>query len=97
MKNFFTKLFGSLDTTTNGFSGRKISAMIGVLTAVYIAGWLLPEKDRIYAVYAFLIFALLCLGLVTVPQLIQFLSDKKSAIIRTTQTTETVSETKKET
>jgi hypothetical protein len=92
---FFRKLFGSLDNSSEGYSGRKMSAMVSVLTAIWIAVKLLPKEDLLYAFYAFLGFALLCLGLVTIPQLIEFLSDKPGKIKETVKT-ETTTEKAKE-
>ena len=94
--NFFKKLFSSLDTTSEGFSGRKISTMISVLTAVYMGIFLLPPADRLYGLIAFLIFASVCLGLVTIPQLIESLSIRSGKFKETvkTETTETTKEKK---
>ena len=77
MRRFITKLFASLDNHSVGYSGRKLSALATTLTAIYIATTLLPETDRIYGVYACFAYAAVCLGLVTIPQLIEFLSGKK--------------------
>lgn len=82
----FKKLFASFDTTPAGYSGRKLSAAAAVLTAIYISCRLLPEAARLYAVFAFLTFAAVCLGLVTIPDLIKFLSSRGgSTVIESTK------------
>lgn len=65
------KIIASFDNRTEGFSARKLSAFAAICAAIYCAICLLPPTDIISAVYAFLAFALLCLGMVTVPQLIE--------------------------
>jgi hypothetical protein len=95
MKTFISKLFASLDNHSLGYSGRKLSAMVGVLTGVYITIKLLPATDQLHALYAWLTFALLCLGIVTVEQIIKFKNGQTGAVTETVKT-ETVSETKKE-
>lgn len=89
---FFKKLLASLDNTPAGYSGRKLSAMAGVLTAIYITIKLLPQEAQLHALYAWLTFSLLCLGIVTVEQIIKFRTGQTG----TTETTktETISETK---
>lgn len=72
MKEFIKKLFASLDNHSLGYSGRKLSALAGVLTAIYITAHELPKEAQLHALYAWLLFALLCLGIVTVEQIIKF-------------------------
>jgi len=93
MKTFITKLFASLDTTSLGYSGRKLSAMVGVLTGVYLTIKLLPSEAQLHALYAWLTFSLLCLGIVTVEQIIKFKTGQTGT---TTETTSTTTEVKKE-
>lgn len=76
MKEFIKKLVASLDNKTDGFSGRKLSALAGVLTAIYITIHELAQTDQLHALYAWLTFALLCLGIVTVQQVIEFKNGK---------------------
>jgi uncharacterized membrane protein HdeD (DUF308 family) len=71
MKDFLKKLINSLDNKTDGFSGRKLSALVGVLTGVYITAVKLPADAQINALYAWLGFALLCLGIVTIEQIMK--------------------------
>lgn len=83
--SLYTKIVNSLDTENPGFSGRKISTAVALLTAVFIACFKLPPNDRIYAIYAFLIFAAVGLSLVTIPDLIKVLNAKNGTIIETTK------------
>jgi hypothetical protein len=70
---FINNLVRSLDNTQNsGYSARKLSALVGVLVAVYTTIKLIPKEYLIEALYAWLAFALLCLGIVTVEQIIKF-------------------------
>lgn len=89
------ELIMSFSNEKGGLSGRKLSAFAGVSTACYIGIYTLPESDRLYGIYAFLMFALLCLGLVTIPELIKVLSFKKGGgtIIETTKTEKTEEKT----
>lgn len=87
-----------MDTAPGGLSGRKISTMVSVLTAIYMGIFLLPPADRLTGIIAFLSFAALCLSLVTIPQLIEILSIRSGRIKETvkSETTEKTTETKTE-
>ena len=76
MKEIFTKLFNSLDNHTLGYSGRKLSALSGVITAIYITVKLLPIDAQLHALYVWLLFALLCLGIVTIQNVIELKNGK---------------------
>lgn len=71
MKTFIQKLFASLDNTTLGFSGRKLTAVWAVLVATAVT-YTLPTDARLHALYAWQVLALLCLGIITVEQIIKF-------------------------
>ncbi len=73
-----TNILDSLKNNSDGYSGRKISAADCVAAAIYIFIYKVPAEDRLYAGIALLIFALLCLGLITIPQLIEILNNKKN-------------------
>jgi hypothetical protein len=68
--NIISNLVKSFSTEDGGFSARKLSAFAAVVTSVYITVKLLPKEVQIYALCAWLLFALLCLGLVTGSQLV---------------------------
>lgn len=72
-----TNLFDSFKNNTLGYSGRKLSALAGVLTGIYITVKLLPITDQLHALYVWLLFALLCLGIVTVQNVIELKNGNK--------------------
>ena len=86
----FKKLFGSLDTTSNGYSGRKLTAMVSVFVAIYVT-YSLPSDVRLYALYSWQALALLCLGIVTFEQILKF---KSGQSIKETETTTKETEVK---
>lgn len=76
--NFWDKLISSLDNHTNGLSGRKLSALAGVITAIYVTVFQLPEGAKLHAMYAWLLFSAVCLGIVTIQQIIEFKNGKSA-------------------
>jgi len=69
---FINNIVRSLDNKQdNGYSARKLSAFAGVMVAIYTTLKLLPSEYLIEAIYAWLVFALLCLGIVTIEQVIK--------------------------
>jgi hypothetical protein len=79
MKKFFHKLLGSFDTNSpDSLSARKLSAFVGVMTAIYVTAKEIPQEAQINALYAWLCFALVCLGIVTVEQIIRFKNGPES-------------------
>lgn len=78
MKDFIKKIIGSLETyTKNSFSARKLSAFIGVATAIYLTICKIPLEHQLDALMVWLGFSLLCLGIVTVQNIIEFKNGKK--------------------
>jgi hypothetical protein len=75
---FVTKLFASLDNTTLGYSGRKLTALFAVLMGAYVTKYKLAEADQLHALYAWLFLALLCLGIVTIQNIIDFKNGKRN-------------------
>ena len=70
--NYLDKFLGSFDNSTpNSFSGRKLSAFAGVVTAIVLTFLLSPEYE-LHAMYAWLLFSLLCLSVITAQQVINF-------------------------
>jgi uncharacterized protein involved in response to NO len=77
IKEIFRKLLGSLDNyTSDSFSGRKLTALAAFWTAFELSQTL-EGDNRLYAVYAFLGTGLLCLGIVTVQNLVEFKNGKQ--------------------
>jgi len=74
---FFKKLFASLDNHSLGYSGRKLTAVFAVLMAAYITKYKLPADAYLHALYAWQILALLCLGIVTIQNIIDFKNGKQ--------------------
>jgi hypothetical protein len=66
----FKKLVASLDNTSLGFSGRKLTALFSVIVAAYVT-YTLPLDVRLYALYSWQALALLCLGIITIEQVIK--------------------------
>ncbi len=96
MKSFITKLTSSLDNHSLGYSGRKLSALAGVLTGIYVTIKLIPMSDQLHALYAWLLFSLLCLGIITIQNVIE-LKNGQSTNTKETTTTETTKEVKDKT
>jgi len=70
--NIIDKLLGSFDNTTpHSFSGRKLSSFAGVVTAIVLT-YLLPDDAKLHALYAWQLFSLLCLTVITAQQIINF-------------------------
>lgn len=88
MENPITNILNSFKNNSLGYSGRKMSALAGVLTAIYITVRLLPINDQLHALYVWLLFSLLCMGIVTIQNVIEL----KNGTSKST----TVTEVKKE-
>jgi surfactin synthase thioesterase subunit len=74
--DFLSKLIKSFDNSKDGLSARKLSAFAGVcmgaiITFKYVEGQYLVEVLAIW-----LIFALLCLGIITMEQVINLKNGK---------------------
>ena len=74
---FINKLFASLDNHSLGYSGRKLTALFCVLYGAYLSKDLEGE-NRLHACYAFLAVALLCLGIITIQNIIDFKNGKQT-------------------
>jgi hypothetical protein len=73
MKNLWNSFLGSLDNNKDsGFSARKMSAFAGVISAIVVTFYKIPTEYQLEALYAWLVFALACLGIVTAEQVIKF-------------------------
>ena len=81
----FNKLIGSLDTHPGGFSGRKMTALfIMVLAAKAHMEWLeYANSSKDYSLFTEVLIidfamVLLCLGIVTIEQIIKFKTENKN-------------------
>lgn len=72
MKAFIKKILASFDNKTEGFSARKLTAFFAILIGAYITKYQLPKEAQLHALYSWQIVGLLCLGIVTVEQIIKF-------------------------
>jgi hypothetical protein len=65
-------LLNSFKNDKAGYSGRKLSAFIGVATAIYLTIFKIPLENQLESLMVWLSFSLLCLGIVTVQNVIEF-------------------------
>jgi len=76
---FITNVVRSLDNVQNsGYSARKLTGLASVLMGAYITVYLLPIEAQLHALYAWQMLALLCLGIVTVEQIIKLKFNSES-------------------
>ena len=75
MKDFLKKITASLDTSSLGFSGRKLTALASIVIAAYVT-YNLPDDVKLYALYSWQALGLLCLGIVTIEQIIKLKNNK---------------------
>jgi len=78
MRKILKDLVASFTTDTLGFSARKLSAFAGVIVAIIVT-FKLPKDAYLHAIYAWQTFALLCLGIVTIEQIIRLKEGNKEA------------------
>jgi len=71
MKNIINNLIASFKTGDGGLSARKLTAFASIIVAIYVT-YTLPLDMRLHALYAWQLLALLCLGIVTIEQIIKF-------------------------
>lgn len=83
----FTDLYDSFKTTDGGFSARKLSAFSAVMASMYIVVKHTEASNVVSVLEVLLLFALLCLGLITFGDLVAW---------RTGRTKETVTVTEAE-
>jgi len=70
MRQVVRNVLLSLTTEKGGYSARKLSALVGVITAIYITGRFGDDRNVVELTMVWLSFALLLLGVVTIEQLI---------------------------
>jgi len=63
-------IFDSFLNNNAGFSARKLSSFAAIVIAIYITVFNVKSDNAIEFVYAWLLFSLLCLGIITAAQLI---------------------------
>ena len=73
MKKIIQKLESTFDTTTKGYSSRKLSAFYAIVVMGGLLTWKYgDENNAVEMLTAWLIFGLLCLGIITVQNIINF-------------------------
>lgn len=88
-------VWDSFKTGTAGLSGRKLAAfwaitVVATLVTFAIAFVVYKRNENeallylLYALFAWLVFGTVCLGLVTIPELIKFLAELKNGKSNTT-------------
>lgn len=93
MKKIFSDLVASFNTEPGGFSARKLSAFFAVVIVAGSITHMHANPSNVEAlVLIWLCFAMLCLGLITVAQLVEL----RTGVV-TKKETKTVTETKSET
>jgi len=75
------------NSKTEGFSARKLSAFAGVMVAMIATFRFCDEKILVDVIIAWLLFALLCMGIITLQQVIDFRAGKVSSSTTTTEKT----------
>lgn len=72
-------LWDSFKNNKDGASGRKLSAFWAiVVVATYISYKYTTPQNVLEMVITWLVFALVCLGLVTIPELLKHLAELKN-------------------
>jgi hypothetical protein len=73
MKKIIQKLESTFDTRTKGYSSRKLSAFWAIVVMGGLLTWKYGDKDNaVEMLTAWLVFGLLCLGIITVQNIINF-------------------------
>lgn len=92
MKKVFNDIWNSFNTESTGASARKLSAFVAVVpVAAVITYQHANDQNTVELVMVWLSFALLCLGLVTMSQLVELrtgVTTKKEIKITETETKE---------
>jgi len=95
LNNIIKNLLASFNANPNeGWSGRKLTVFYCMILAGFIVVFRLPEHAQLHAFYALLATSLLCLGILTVDQIIRF---KNGTVEKTTETKIDVQQTTTET
>lgn len=73
MKKILQKLESTFDTNTKGYSSRKLSAFWAIVVMGGLLTWKYGDKENaVEMLTAWLVFGLLCLGIITVQNIINF-------------------------
>jgi len=76
---FINNIFRSLDNIQNsGYSARKLTGLACVLMGSYITKYKLPQDAQLHALYAWLVAALIALGIITMEHVIKLRAENKT-------------------
>jgi hypothetical protein len=67
---------GSLYNNNQGYSARKLTALFSILMGAYITKYKLPADAYLHALYAWQLLALICLGIITAQNVLDFKNGK---------------------
>jgi hypothetical protein len=79
--NLVKDFFLSFSNKDGGFSARKLSACTAVFVAISETTRIDDATILMYVIFSWLTFACVCLGLVTIPELIKVLKGKDESSI----------------
>lgn len=74
----FSYIFHSFTNSPEGFSARKLAAFTGVMTALVVTFYFGTSGFAVELVLIWLAFALLCLGIITIQQIVDFKNGKNT-------------------
>lgn len=81
--DFLKNLFDSFHNRPGGFSARKLSAFVGVTVCVYVTIHFCTEKILVDVLMVWLMFSLLCMGIITIQQVMDLKSGRTTSIEKT--------------
>lgn len=81
-------LYNSFQNKPEGFSARKLSAFTGVTVAVIVTMRFCNDRLLVDVITVWLLFALLCLGIITLQQVIDFRGGKSTTTIEKSEKVE---------
>ena len=62
----------------NGFSWRKIAGLAGLITAINVTFQHISPETYLSTLYAWQVFVSVCIGLITIPELLKALTSLKN-------------------
>ena len=80
MKTIILNIIDSFHNSPGGFSARKLSAFAAVCIASIITCYYADAENVVTLVLLWLVFALLCLGIITAEHIIRFRNNDSSRV-----------------
>lgn len=81
-------IYNSFHNKPDGFSARKLSAFAGVTVAVIVTMRFCNDKILTDVITVWLVFSLLCLGIITLQQVIDFRGGKSTTTVEKSEKVE---------